>query len=47
MAGAALMSMSVVQPVAAADLDLSASYAHRRCHGGEDAGEGLNVGVPG
>lgn len=45
--GVALASLLVARPVAAADLDLSGAYAHRRCHGGEDAGEGLNVGVPG
>lgn len=31
----------------AADLDLRADYAHRRCHGAGKAGEGLTVGVPG
>lgn len=31
----------------AADLDLRADYAHRRCHATGDAGEGLTIGVPG
>jgi len=48
LAGLALMSALVAGPVAAApDLDLSGGYAHRRCHGGEPSGEGLNVGAPG
>jgi hypothetical protein len=47
LAGVALTSALVAQPVAAADLDLRDNYANRRCHGGENTGEGLNVGVPG
>jgi hypothetical protein len=48
LAGVALMSVLVAHPAAAApDLDLSDNYAHRRCHGGENPGEGLSVGVPG
>ena len=49
LAGVALMSGLSAGPVVAAtpDLDLSGSYAHRRCHGGEVSAEGLEVGVPG
>jgi len=47
LAGVALVSMLAAQPVAAADLDLRDNYAHRRCHGDGNAGEGLTVGVPG
>ena len=47
-AGVALMSVLAARPAAAApDLDLSDNYAQRRCHGGQNAGEGLSVGVPG
>jgi hypothetical protein len=52
LAGAALLlsataNLSVGAPAKAADLDLRGDYAHRRCHGRGDAGEGLSVGMPG
>lgn len=41
-------SMAAAGPAAdAAELDLSGDYAHRRCHGGGNAGESLSVGQPG
>lgn len=53
-AGVALMSVLVAsQPVAAGtapvggDLNLGGDYAHGRCHGPDQLGEGLTVGVPG
>lgn len=39
--------VSGATPTQAADLDLRTDYAHRRCHGAGNAGEGLTVGVPG
>jgi hypothetical protein len=49
LAGVALLSALAAGPsaTAAPDLDLSDNYANRRCHGGENAGDSLNVGVPG
>jgi hypothetical protein len=48
LAGVALALALAAQPAfAAPDLDLRDNYAHRRCHGGENTGEGLTVGVPG
>lgn len=45
---AGAMAMVVAgSPARAADLDLRSDYAHRRCHGGGNAGEGLSVGQPG
>ncbi|WP_145998406.1 hypothetical protein [Caulobacter flavus] len=41
LAGAAALSAQ------AGELDLRGDYAHRRCHGQGDAGEGLSIGQPG
>ncbi|CAN5294515.1 hypothetical protein BH10PSE3_BH10PSE3_14190 [soil metagenome] len=44
--GARAAQPAPTAPVAA-DLDLRGDYAHGRCHGPDQRGEGLTVGVPG
>jgi hypothetical protein len=42
-----LLTALASPPAQAADLDLRGDYAHRRCHGDGNAGEGLTIGGPG